>query len=35
MGEEAEAVLTSSNVTDEHRAVYEQLIGYFDGFLKV
>ncbi len=35
MGEEAEAVLSSTNVTAEERAVYETILGKFDAFFQV
>lgn len=35
LGEEADAVLTSMNTTDEERKVYDTVIGKFDGFFKV
>ena len=35
IGEEAEAVLTFTNVTAEERRVYDTVIGKFDGFFKV
>ena len=35
MGEEAETVLASTNITDEERQVYDTVINKFDSFFKV
>ena len=35
LGEEAEAVLTSTNATAEDRKVYDTIIGKFDEFFKI
>ena len=35
IGEEAEAVLTSTNVTEDERKVYDTVVTKFDGFFKV
>ena len=35
LGEEAEGVLTSTNVTADERKVYDTVIGKFDTFFKV
>ena len=35
MGEEADAVLTSTNITADERKVYATVLGKFDGFFKV
>jgi len=35
MGEEAETVLASTNITQEERAVYNTVINKFDSFFKV
>ena len=35
IGEEAEAVLTSMNATDEERKVYDTVVSKFDAFFKV
>ncbi len=35
MGEEADAVLSSTNVTAEERAVYETVLGKFNAFFQV
>ena len=35
LGEQAETVLTSMNITEEQRKVYDTVIGKFDSFFKV
>lgn len=35
LGEEAEAVLSSTNITNEERNVFNTVIGKFDAFFKV
>lgn len=35
LGEEAETVLASTNITDEQRKVYDRVISKFDSFFKV
>ena len=35
LGEQAETVLASTNITEEQRKVYDTVIGKFDSFFKV
>ena len=35
MGEEAEAVLTSTNTTEDERSVFETIMGKFDSHFKI
>ena len=35
IGEEADAVLTSTNITDDDRKKYDAVIGKFDTFFRV
>jgi len=35
LGEEAEAVLSSTNITNEERNAFNTVIGKFDAFFKV